>query len=148
MARAPVPSVAEFRAQCVRSEAFAEIPDDVIAAKLVQWTDRAASYTGKHTKNVIADWDSSFMIPIFAGAGFELMKHRGFNPAQGNDTAVREAYQQEWIAESAWIRQVGRGEVEPFVDDGANYDADGPRGGRSERSDDWTRYDTECGGCC
>jgi hypothetical protein len=145
MARAPVPSVAEFRAQCVRPDAFKDIPDATILAKLGQWTDRAASYTGKHTKNVIVAWDDGFIIPIFAGVGFELMKHRGFNPAQGNDTAVREAYQQEWIAETAWIQQVGRGEVEPFVDDGANYDADGPRGGSSERSDAWTDYRNDCG---
>ena len=145
MARAPVPSVAEFRAQCVRPEAFEDIPDDVIAAKLVQWTDRAASYTGKHTKNVIIAWDEGFKIPIFAGVGFSCMTHRGFNPAQGNDTAVRAVYDSEWNAESAWIRQVGRGEVEPFVDDGASYDADGPRGGRSEKSDAWTEYSNGCG---
>lgn len=147
MARAPVPSVAEFRAQCVRPEAFASIPDDVVAAKLLQWTERAASYTGKHTSREIVAWDSSFVVPIFAGAGFSLMKHRGFNPAQGNDTAVRAEYESEWIVENAWIRQVGRGEVEPFVDDGASYDEDGPRGGSSERSDEWMRYRSESG-CC
>lgn len=147
MARAPVPSVAEFRAQCVRPEAFKDIPDDVIAAKLVQWTDRAASYTGKHTSREIVAWDNGFVIPIFAGVGFSCMTHRGFNPAQGADSAVRSLYEQEWINEAAWIRQVGRGEVEPFVDDGASYDEDGPRGGSSERSDDWTRYRREGCGC-
>ncbi len=147
MARAPVPSVAEFRAQCVRPAAFADIPDATIEAKLVQWTDRAASYTGKHTRNVIVDWDESFNIPIFAGVGFSLMTHRGFNPSQGADTAVKLNYESEWIVESAWIRQVGRGEVEPYVDDGASYDDDGPIGGTSEKSDEWTEYTSECGSC-
>ena len=73
------------------------------------------------------------------------MKHRGFNPAQGADSAIREAYQSEWIVDTAWIKQVARGEVEPFVDDGASYDEDGPRGGSSERADDFTRYSIGCG---
>ena len=147
MARAPVPSVAQFRAQCVRPEAFASIPDAVVAAKLAQWTDRAASHTGKHTGRAIIAWDDGFIIPIFAGAGFSLMTHRGFNPTQGADSAVRSFYQDEWIVDGAWIKQVARGEVEPFVDDGAGYDDDAVLASTSANSDAWTQYTTGCGGC-
>lgn len=141
MARAPVPSVATFRALCVRPEAFEDISDATIEAKLSQWTDRVASYCGKHTKRVIVAWDGSFDLAIVACVGWDLMTHRGFKKDQGADVVVLERYKQE----IEWCGQVARGEVEPFVDDGANYDADGPRGGSSEKSDAWTEYATECG---
>lgn len=141
MARAPVPTIAQFRALCVRPEAFKDIPDATIEAKLPQWTDKVASYCGKHTSRVIVAWDGSFDLAIIACVGYDLMTHRGFNKSQGADIAVENRYKQE----IEWCGQVARGEVEPFVDDGANYDADGPRGGSSERSDAWTDYRVGCG---
>jgi hypothetical protein len=141
MARAPVPTVDEFRALSVRPEAFPESMNASIAATLSAWTDKAASFTGKHTRRVIVAWDGSFTLAIVDCAGFDLMTHRGFKKDQGADSAIQ--VRRDKAME--WLGQVARGEVEPFVDDGANYDDDGPRGGRSERSDDWTRYETNCG---
>lgn len=141
MARAPVPTVAYFRRRAVVPAAFANIPDQDILDCLEDTTDYAASFTGKHTSKEIVEWDRSFQRTILAIACFELMTHRGFKKDQGADTAiVKRADDAE-----KWLGMVARGEVEPFVDDGASYDEDGPRGGSSERSDDWTRYETNCG---
>lgn len=143
MARAPVPTVEYFRARAVLPESFVDIPDQTILDCLEDTTDYAASFTGKHTSRDIVAWDRGFQRAIIAIACFELMTHRGFKKDQGADNAiVKRADDAE-----AWLAKVASGEVEPFVDDGANYDEDGPRAGRSERSDDWTRYQTGCGGC-
>lgn len=143
MARAPVPTVAQFRALCVRPDAFAGIPDDTIAAKLPQWADKVASYCGKHTRRVIVAWDGSFDLATIALTGYDLMTHRGFNKAQGADIAVENRYKQE----IEWCGQVARAEVEPFVDDGASYDDDAVLGSTSANSDAWTQYATGCGNC-
>lgn len=141
MARAPVPTVAYFRRRAVVPAAFASIPDQDVLDCLEDATDHAASFTGKHTGKTIVEWDRSFQRAIIAIACFELMTHRGFKKDQGADNAiVKRADDAE-----AWLKMVASGEVEPFVDDGANYDADGPRGGSSEKSDAWTEYSTECG---
>jgi len=141
MARAPVPTVEQFRALCVRPEAFAGIPDATVAAKLPQWTDKVASYCGKHTRRVIVDWDGGFELAIIACVGYDLMTHRGFKKDQGADIAVENRYKQE----IDWCGQVARGEVEPYVNDGADYDDDAAIGSTSEKSDAWTEYSTKCG---
>jgi hypothetical protein len=117
--------------------------DAAIAAMLQAWTDKVASFTGKHTRRVIVAWDGSFSLAIVDCACFDLMTHRGFKKDQGADAAIQARRDKAM----EWLGQVARGEVEPFVDDGANYDDDGPRGGSSERSDDWTRYQRESE-CC
>ncbi len=141
MARAPVPSVAEFRLLSARPEAFPDTMDPAISATLAVWTDKVASFAGKHTRRVIVAWDGSLVLAVVDCAGFDLMTHRGFKKDQGADTAIQARRDKAM----EWLGQVAQGEVEPFVDDGANYDDDGPRGGSSKNADDWTRYDTDCG---
>jgi hypothetical protein len=143
MARAPVPTAAQFRALCVRPDAFEDIPDATIEAKLPQWVDKVASYCGKHTRNVIVAWDGGFELAVIACVGYDLMTHRGFNKSNGADIAVENRYKQE----IEWCGQVARGEVEPYVDDGADYDDDAVIGSTSEKSDEWTEYGPSRCGC-
>jgi hypothetical protein len=107
-------------------------------------TDHAASFTGKHTSRQIVEWDRSFQRAIIMIACFELMVHRGYKKDQGGDSAITKRADDA----EAWLAKVASGEVEPFVNDGADYDEDGPRGGSSANADDWTRYGTGCGNPC
>lgn len=143
MARAPVPTVEYFRRRAVRPDAFVNIPDQDVADALAEWTDRFASYTGKHTRRVIVNWDRSFPLAIVGCAAFDLMTHRGFKKDAGADSAIK-ARSDEMLE---WGNQVARGEVEPFVDDGAGYDDDAAIGSTAERSDAWTAYSTGPCGC-
>lgn len=141
MARAPVPTVAYFRRRAVKPDAFESIPDEDVLDCLEDVTDYAATFTGKHTAREITAWDRSFQRAIIALAAAELMAHQGYNKSQGADVLI----EQRADKADRWLDKVASGEVEPFVDDGANYDADGPRGGSSEKSDAWAEYATECG---
>jgi phage gp36-like protein len=143
MARAPVPTVAYFRRRAVRPAAFESIPDADVLDCLEDWTDRFATYTGKHTRNVIADWDRSFQLAIISCASFDLMTHRGFKKSDGADSAIKDRYDEAL----AWGQQVARGEVEPYVNDGADYDDDAAIGSTSEKSDEWTEYAASPCGC-
>ena len=142
MARAPVPSVAQFRALSAKSEAFLDNAQTnaTIAEMLAVWTDKVASYAGKHTRRTIVAWDGSFVLAIVDCATFDLFTNRGFVKAQGADMAIVERYNKAM----EWLREVARGEVEPFIDDGAGYDDDAVLGSTSEKSDAWTEYGPGC----
>ena len=136
MARAPVPTIDEFRLLAVRPDAFPDSMNSAIVAMLSVWTDQAASFTGKHTRRVIVGWDGAFVLAIVDCAAFDLMTHRGFKKDAGADIAIR--HRRDRSLE--WLRMVARGEVEPYVDDGAAYDDDAAIGSTSEKSDAWTEY--------
>ncbi len=134
MARAPVPSVTYFRRIAFKSDAFKDIPDDVVLDTLSDATDHVASAIAKHAKGVISEWDRSFTRAILAIASLDLMTHRGFSKHAGVDEEiVKRAERAE-----AWLDKIASGEREPFfVDDSPSDADDGPDGGGSERSDAW-----------
>lgn len=133
-ARAPVPSVSDFRKLAVKPAAFAEIPDDTIAETLSDVTDYAASFVGKHAKGKIKEWDGSFRRAIIAVACVDLMTHRGYNKGAGADVSIADRGK----AAEAWLDKVAAGDVEPFYVDETTDADDAPIGGTSEKSDAWT----------
>lgn len=141
MARAPVPTIDEFRLLAVRPEAFPDSMNSAIEATLSVWADKAASFTGKHTRRVILEWDGAFVLAIVDCAAFDLMTHRGFKKDAGADSAIKDRRDRSL----EWLGMVARGEVEPYVNDGYGYDDDAAIGSMSEKSDAWTEYAPTCG---
>lgn len=133
-ARAPVPSVSDFRKLAVKPEAFATIDDDTITEFLSDATDYAASFVGKHAKGKIKEWDGSFRRAIIAIVGLDLMTHRGFNKQAGADTAITARAERA----EKWLVMVAAGDVEPFYLDETTDADDSAIGGTSEKSDAWT----------
>jgi hypothetical protein len=144
ISEAPVPTLDDFTNLGPKASAFAGIDDSVKLAVLSAMTARVATYLRKHAKGKILLWDGSFTAAVVDLSALRLMRHRGYKPDAGADSAIKEA-----AAESLeWLKAVASADVEPeFVDSTPDeYDA-GPDGGSSIKSDDWIMRGGQGCGC-
>lgn len=135
MALYPVPpTVARFRAGCVKPEAFQGMGDDVIALALEHAAAEVQSALSNRATLPILEWDAACDGAARAIATRSLIGHRGYNRQAGADTEYVA------LAERAdkYLERIINNEVSPlYVDSGGNEPLNAPRILSSDTSDAW-----------
>lgn len=114
-------SVAEFRAQAINPAALSDISDSVIQSALDSASEELNGFFKKRYSFPIISVGSDVKRKEIDIATYLVLKGRGYNPAVGADTTIRDDY----LDAIKWAQAVAKGESEPNIVDSTPTDDEG-----------------------